>query len=100
MPLRTSSAGAIIYSMLLTKFAVLGCYEVHLVILRNKISTQQSTWMEMVLEDGGSVAVALKDGSIGRWLKIAVLAFAGGGGRRKCKDGVGVSIVKAKGLLL
>jgi hypothetical protein len=63
MPLTTSSAGAIIYSALQTKFAVTGCYEVHPGILRNKIRTQQSTstWMEMVLEDGGGAAVVLED---------------------------------------
>jgi hypothetical protein len=59
MPLTTSSADAIIYSMLLTKSAVTGCYEAHPDALRNKISTQQSTWMEM--ENGSNAAVALKD---------------------------------------
>ncbi len=85
MPLTTSSAGAIIYSGLRTEFAVTGCYEVRPGILRNKIRTQQSTWMEMVLEDGGGAAVALKDGGgvaalgggIGRQFKIA--AALGGG---------------------
>ena len=61
----TSSAGTIIHSMRLTKFSVTGCYLVHPGVLRNKISTQQSTWMEMALEDGGGMAVAL-GGSIGR----------------------------------
>jgi hypothetical protein len=64
MPLTTSSADTIIYSMLLTKFAVTGRYLVHPSILRNEIITQQSTWMKMALEDGSGVAVAL-GGSVG-----------------------------------
>jgi hypothetical protein len=40
MPLMTSSAGIIIYSTLLTKFAVTGHYELHAGLLSNKISTQ------------------------------------------------------------
>jgi hypothetical protein len=40
MPLMTSSAGAIIYSTLLTKSAVTGCYEVHPGILRGGNCTQ------------------------------------------------------------
>jgi hypothetical protein len=107
MPLTTSSAGAIIYSVLLTKSAVIGHYEINPGILRGKICTQQSTWMETALEDGGGAAMALEDGSgeavlgggIGCWLKIAVAALVSGGGRRTCNDGVGVSVVKAKGLL-
>jgi hypothetical protein len=62
----------------------------------------------MVLEDGSGAAMALEDGGgmaalgggVGWWLKIAAAALGGGGGRRTCNDGVGVSIVKAKGLLL
>ncbi len=61
MPLTTSSAGAIIYSMLLTESAVTGRYDVYPGVLRNKISTQQSAWMEMALEDGGGTAVGLED---------------------------------------
>jgi hypothetical protein len=107
MPLTASSAGAIIYSMLLTKFAVTGCYEVHPAILKIKISTQQSTWMEKALEVGGGAAVALEDGSgtvalgggVRGRLKIAAAALGGGSGRRICNDGVGVSVVKAEGLL-
>jgi hypothetical protein len=61
MLLTTSTAGAIVHSALLTKFAVTGCYLlVHPRVLRDKINTQQSTWMEMALEDGGSTAVALR----------------------------------------
>jgi hypothetical protein len=83
MPLMTSSAGAIIYSALLTKSAVTGCYEAHPGVLRNKISTQQSSWMEMALEDGGGAAMALEDGGraaalgggVGWWLKIAAVAL-------------------------
>jgi hypothetical protein len=76
----------------------------------NKINThtQQSTWIKMVLEDGGSAMMALEDGGgvaalrggIGWWLKIAAAALGGGGIRRTCNDGVGIGIVKAKGLLL
>jgi hypothetical protein len=75
--------------------------------LREKICTQPSTWMETALEDGGGAAVVLEDGSsmaalgggIGWRLKIAAAALGGSGGRGTCNDGVGVSIVKAKGLL-
>jgi hypothetical protein len=104
MPLTTSSAGSIICSALLTKFAVTGCYDVHPGILRNKISTQQSTWMEIALEDGGSMAVMVEDvsglaalgGGIGRWLKIAVAALGSNGSRRTCNDGIGISVIKAR----
>ncbi len=58
----TSSAGTIVHSALLTKFAVRGHYLLHPGILRNKIRTQQSTWMEMALEDGGGAAVVLEGG--------------------------------------
>ncbi len=106
----TSSAGAIIYSTLRTKFAVTGRYEVHPGVLRNKIGTQQSTLMEMVLEDGRGGALVLEDGGgvaalgggIGRQLKITVGLGGGGGGRRTCNNGIGISILeaKAKGLQL
>ncbi len=62
MPLTISSAGAIIYSALLTNSTVTGRYEAHPGILSNKFSTQQSTWIEMALEDDSSAAVALEDG--------------------------------------
>jgi hypothetical protein len=45
------------------------------------------------------IAVVLR-GGIGRWFKIAVVVLGGSGGRRTCDDGVGFSIIKAKGLLL
>jgi hypothetical protein len=66
--------------------------------LRNKkISTQQSTWMEMALEDGGGTAEALGV-SIGRrhWdvVEDAGAVLGGTNGRRTCNNGVGVSIVK------
>jgi hypothetical protein len=58
--------------------------------------------MEMVLEDGSS-AVAL-GGGVGHWLKIAVGALGGGGGRRSCDNGIsvdiGINAIKAVGLLL
>jgi hypothetical protein len=62
----------------------------------------------MALEDGGGVAMALEDGGgmaalrggVGQQLKIAAAALGGGGNRRTCDNGVGVSIVKAEGLLL
>ncbi len=61
----------------------------------------------MTLEDGGNTEVALEDGSgatalgssIGWWLKIALAALGSSGCRQTCYDGVGVSIVEAKGLL-
>jgi hypothetical protein len=46
MLLMTSSAGAIVNSALLTKFAVTGRYQVRLGIQKKNISTQQSTWIE------------------------------------------------------
>jgi hypothetical protein len=66
--------------------------------------------MEMVLEEGGGLAVALEngdsvvalEGGAGQRLKIAVVALGSGSGssRRTCNNGIGVSIIKAKGLLL
>ncbi len=75
-------------------------------VFKKNISTQQSTWM--MLEDGGSAAVVLEvggdaaalEGGIGQHFKIAAVALGGGGGRRTGNDGVSISIVKAKGLLL
>jgi hypothetical protein len=81
MPLTASSAGAIIYSVLLTKFAVTGHYLVDPGILRNLISTHQSTWMEMALEDGGGTVVAL-GGGVEKWCWAAIEdAVAALGGR-------------------
>jgi hypothetical protein len=88
----TFSAGAFIYSTLLTRFTVTGCYEVHPGVLRSIISSQQSTWVIMALEGGGAV-VALKDGgsmvALGggvEWrLKVAAL-LGGGSGKRTCDD--------------
>jgi hypothetical protein len=62
----------------------------------------------MALENGGGATVALEDGGhaaalgvgVGRQFKIVGVALGGGGGRRTCNNGVGISIVKAKGLLL
>ncbi len=58
-----------------------------------------------MLEDGGGTAVALEDGGgavvlgggFGRWLKIAAAALGSGYGRRTCDNGIGITIVKAKG---
>jgi hypothetical protein len=44
----TLSAGTIVHSALLIKFSVTGHYQLPLWVLMNKISTQQSTWMEMM----------------------------------------------------
>jgi hypothetical protein len=60
-----------------------------------------------MLEDGSGAAVALEDGGSAATLgggfgwrsKIAAVALGGGCGRRTCDDGVGVSVVKARGLL-
>ncbi len=49
MLLTTLSAGAIVHSALLTKFAVTGHYQVCTGNLRKKITTQQSTWMKMAV---------------------------------------------------
>jgi hypothetical protein len=104
MLLTTSSAGAIIHSALLTKFAVTGHYQVRPGVSKKNISTQQSKWMEMLLEDGGGAAALALGGGIGHRLKIAAVALDSGGGRRTCNNGigidVGVDIVKAEGLLL
>jgi hypothetical protein len=98
MPLTTSSAGTIIYSGLLTEFAVTGHYLVHFDILRNKTSTQQSTWMEAALEDGSGAGVAL-EGGIGRWhwamVEDIAAALSSSGTRRTCNNGVSISVVKA-----
>ncbi len=75
-------------------------------IFNKYISTQQSTWM--ALKDGSGVAGVVKDGSgaatlgggVGQSFKIAAAALVGSGSRRTCNDGIGVSIVKAEGLLL
>jgi hypothetical protein len=107
MPLTTSSAGTILHSALLTASAVTGRYEVHPGILREKNCTQQSTWVKTALEDGSGTAVALKDGGgaaargggVGWRLKIAVAVLGSSGGKRTCNDGVGISLVKAEGLL-
>jgi hypothetical protein len=63
--------------------------------------------METALEDGGSAVVALKDGGgaasgggIGWQLKIAVAELGGSSDRRTCNNGIGVIIIKVKGLLL
>ncbi len=93
------------YSAPLTKFSVTGLYEVHPGILRNKMSTQQSSWMEMALEDGheGSLERWWRRGGVGRWGWAAVEncsgSISGGGGRRTCDNGIGISIVEAEGLL-
>ncbi len=58
-----------------------------------------------MLEDGGGVAVALEGGGgvaalgggFGRWLKIAAAALGSGCGRRTCNDGIGITVIKAKG---
>jgi hypothetical protein len=102
MLLTTSSVGAIVHSTPLTKFAVTGHYQLGPGVLKKNISTQQSTWMEMALDDGGNV-MALGSG-IGYWLKIAAAALGSRGGRRTWDNGIGVDVgvdtIKAEGLLL
>jgi hypothetical protein len=65
----TLSAGTIVYSAPLANFSVTGRYEVHPGVLKIKMSTQQSTWMKMVMEDGrgGDVGRWWWRGGIGRW---------------------------------
>jgi hypothetical protein len=58
MLLMTYSAGTIVHSAPLTIFVVTGCYQVCPGILKTNISMQQSTWIEMALEDD-SGALAL-----------------------------------------
>jgi hypothetical protein len=60
MLLTILSAGTIVHSLLLTKFAVTGRYQVHSGIFKKNISTQQSTRMTLV--GGGSATVAFEDG--------------------------------------
>jgi hypothetical protein len=106
MLLTTSSAGAIIHSVPLTKFAVTERYQARPGIFKKNISTQKSSWM--ALEDGGGTAVVLEDGGaaaglgggVGRHFKIAAAALGSGGRRRTCDNCVGVSVVEAKGILL
>ncbi len=74
----------------------------------SRTKSAHNNQLEMALEDGGGVAVVLKSGGgavalgggIGWRLKIAAAALCGGGSRRTCNDGIGVSIVEAEGLLL
>jgi hypothetical protein len=47
------------------------------------------------LEDGGG-RVAL-GGGFGRLLKVAAVALGGSCSRRTCDDGIGISVVEAKG---
>ncbi len=47
----------------------------------------------MVLEDGGGMAAL--GGGTGQRLKIAATALGSSGGRRTCKDGIGIRIIKA-----
>jgi hypothetical protein len=49
MSLTISSVGAIIHSMPLTEFTVTGFFQVRPSILKNNVSSQQSTWMEMAV---------------------------------------------------
>jgi hypothetical protein len=61
--------------------------------------------MDRTLEDGGSAVVTLEDsggtvalgGGFGQQLKIAAVALGSGCGRRRCNDGIAISIIKAKG---
>ncbi len=58
------------------------------------------------MEDGGGAVLALEDcggvtalgGDIGRWFKIAAVAWGSGGGRQTWDDGIGISVVEAEGL--
>jgi hypothetical protein len=54
--------------------------------------------MDLALEDGGGMVVAL-GGGVGRrcWgtVEDAAAALGGTGGRRTCDKGIGISIVKA-----
>jgi hypothetical protein len=52
----------------------------------------------VALEDGSSVAAL--GGGVGQWFKIAAAMLGGSGGRRTCDEGVGISVVEAKGFLL
>ena len=106
MLLTTSSAGAIIHSVPLTKFAVTERYQARPGIFKKNISTQQSTWIEhwnmaaaavaVVASDDGGSTVAL-GGGFGPRLKVAAVALGGGCGRRTCNNDIGISIVEAEG---
>ncbi len=73
-------------------------------VLKKNISTQQSTRLEMALEDGGDIGRWHWEMALGRWLKIAAAALGSGGGRRTCNKGIGVDVgievVDSVGLLL
>jgi hypothetical protein len=77
-------------------------------LIFERTKTTHNNQLEMALEDGSGAAVALENccvaaalgGGIGRQLKIAAAALGGGGNRRTCNDVIGISAVKAKGLLL
>jgi hypothetical protein len=58
----TSSAGTIIHSMLLTKFSVTWRYQLSPRVSMNKISSQQSTWMEM-MESASTTASTKEKGN-------------------------------------
>ena len=49
------------------------------------------------MKDGGGAAA--RGGGVGWRLKIAVAVLGSSGGKRTCNDGVGISLVKAEGLL-
>jgi hypothetical protein len=57
MLLTTLSAGAIVHSTPLTKFAVTGRYQVCPWVKKIIISTQQSTWIKMALKNRSGASV-------------------------------------------
>ncbi len=62
------------------------------------MALEDSSGTAVALENGGSAAAL--GGGVWRWLKIAAAALGGGGNRRLCNNGIGVRVVKTKGLLL
>jgi hypothetical protein len=74
----------------------------------SRTKSAHNNQLEMALENSGCTAVVFKNGGgtaalgggVGRWFKIAADALGGGGRRRTWDDGIGISIVETKGLLL
>jgi hypothetical protein len=90
----TLSAGTIIHSVPLTEFSVTGRYQLPRGVLMNKISTHQSTWMEKM--ESVTTTASMKEKGDAFFL-LRQWTCDGSAG---IVDGIGVGIVKDKGLLL
>ncbi len=102
----TISAGIVVHSTPLTKFSVTGRYQVPLGVLRQHTTINMDENIVGRWRRRGSVVGKWWwHGGIGRWRWAAIedaavaLGGSGGGSRRTCNIGIGISIVEAKGLL-